>query len=370
MLISGEHVRVVPWTVDDFLNGRAEWQRLLATTEADPLFLSWDWQSLWWQLFGAARRRELAILAAYRSGELVGIAPFYRKRETRLGLIPVQSLQVIGLSWRDPDDLVSEYLDILATEHDYACVRTAVLDFIEANEKHSELVIGATDRRRGWADALRQRQEAAQAGTLREIDGATSYQADLSSGFENYLRSLGGSTRRSLWHLRKRLEELGPVSLASASADEIEQALHELNRLHATRWGEPVFNGPRWQFHLNFARGAAARGQLCLSRLTVGQQTVCMLYDVRIGKRQYNIQMGFDPKFAPDLSLGLLHLGYAMEAAADAGVTGYDFLAGQGRATDYKRHLSQATRSLTTVQYVRGPILSRLYRWHEGRRKA
>lgn len=369
MLTSNAHVRIVPWTGDDFLNSRCEWQRLLAASEADPLFLSWDWQSLWWRTFGAPRQRELMVLAAYRSDELIGIAPFYRKKELRKGLIPVRSLQLLGLSWRDPDDLISEYLDIVVGESDYGRVRTAFLDFIEANEYGSEVVIGATDRRRGWPEALRQRLGASP-GIVREIDGAASYQADLSSGFDEYLRALGASTRRRLWNLRTRLGELGPVSLRYASVREVESALHELNRLHATRWGEPVFSGRRWQFHLDFARGAAQRGELRLSRLVVGQQTVCVLYDIRIGQRQYNVQMGFDPQFARNLSLGLLHLGYAMEAAADAGVTTYDFLAGPGRATDYKDNLSQQTRQLNTVQYVRGTVLSSLYRWHDRRRRA
>ena len=64
---------------------------------------------------------------------------------------------------------------------------------------------------------------------------------------------------------------------------------------------------------------------------------VSVLYDVRKGARQYNIKMGFDPNFSSQVSLGLIHLGYAMERAAERGVASYDFLAGPGRTSDFKR---------------------------------
>jgi CelD/BcsL family acetyltransferase involved in cellulose biosynthesis len=90
-----------------------------------------------------------------------------------------------------------------------------------------------------------------------------------------------------------------------------------------------------------------------------------VLYDIRKGTRQYNIKMGFDPAFSSRVSLGLIHLGYAMEAAAERGVTMYDFLAGPGQTSDYKRHLSQARRALSCVQMLRGRVLPALYRWRD-----
>jgi CelD/BcsL family acetyltransferase involved in cellulose biosynthesis len=92
---------------------------------------------------------------------------------------------------------------------------------------------------------------------------------------------------------------------------------------------------------------------------------VSVLYDIRKGACQYNISMGFDPSFSRKLSLGLLHLGYAMEAAAESQVSTYDFLAGSGLRSDYKRHLSQVRRSLSCVQVLRGFVLPPLYRWHD-----
>lgn len=361
-------IQIRTWTYTDFISRRKQWMELLACSNADPLFMSWDWQLLWWQIFGASAGHELVLLAACRGEELVGLAPLYCKSQLRKGLIPIRSLQLIGSSWRDPTCLISEYLDILAVGPLYTQVRAAFLEFILARADCSEVAICCADERQGWCDALRSPGDR-RGHLVRSVDHAVSYQADLSSGFESYLRLLGESTRRKLFNLRRRLQQLGKVVVGPVEPQAVELTLHHLNRLHATRWGSPVFSGPRWQFHLAFARGAAERGQLQLSRLIVAERTVCVLYDIRIGRVQYNLQMGFDQEFGRSMSLGLLHLGYAMEQAAAAGVQAYDFLAGPGRVTSYKEHLAQRTRSLGTAQLVRHPLLARLYRWHDRRKK-
>ena len=151
----------------------------------------------------------------------------------------------------------------------------------------------------------------------------------------------------------------------SARADEVEAGFAELNRLHEMRWGRPAFIGQRLQFHLRFARHLARQGELRLSRLSVDGRVVSVLYDVLRNGRQYNIKMAFDPTFSQRLSIGLMHLGYAMEAAAAERATLYDFLAGPGKTTDFKRLLSQKQCPLSSVQMVRGALLPALYRWRD-----
>jgi CelD/BcsL family acetyltransferase involved in cellulose biosynthesis len=59
---------------DDPAIGRDEWDRLLRLGDTDEVFLSWDWQRVWWNEFGGDRR--LLLLAA-RGGAGQAIAPFF-----------------------------------------------------------------------------------------------------------------------------------------------------------------------------------------------------------------------------------------------------------------------------------------------------
>jgi CelD/BcsL family acetyltransferase involved in cellulose biosynthesis len=155
------------------------------------------------------------------------------------------------------------------------------------------------------------------------------------------------------------------VRFEFVAPEEIDSGFSDLNRLHQLRWKRSAFTGNRLAFHRTLARRLAARGELALSRLRVGGDVVSVLYDIRKGARQYNIKMGFNPAFSSRVSLGLIHLGYAMEAAADQGAAVYDFLAGPGQTSDYKRNLSQTRRAMSCVQMLRGRVLPALYRWRD-----
>jgi CelD/BcsL family acetyltransferase involved in cellulose biosynthesis len=59
---------------DDPSFGPAEWGGLLATGSSDGVFLTWEWQSAWWQAFG---RGELLLIVAERAGTVVALAPLF-----------------------------------------------------------------------------------------------------------------------------------------------------------------------------------------------------------------------------------------------------------------------------------------------------
>ena len=351
------------WAVEEWLGSELAWSRLLARSGADPLFLSWEWLTDWWRSYGGSLGRSPDILAFYRGEDLVGLAPLYHRLVMR-GVLLAHSVQVIGLSWRDSEPLISEYLDVIAAPQDLGAVRHACLRLLLDEPAWTELVIGYSAAGQQWRDAFA-RLAPARGHYVRELDRSVSYQADLAQGFGPYLRDLGQSTRRSLWNLRRRLTDQGAVSLEFVAAGEIDGGFSDLNRLHQLRWKRPAFTGKRLAFHRTLASRLATHAELAFSRLRVGGDVVSVLYDIRKGARQYNIKMAFDPAFSSRVSLGLIHLGYAMENAADHGISSYDFLAGPGRASDYKRHLSQSRRALSCVQMLRGRILPALYRWRD-----
>jgi len=352
------------WTVADWLGNEAGWNRLLERSRADPLFLSWEWLTHWWQCFAAELAATPEILAFYRGADLVGVVPLYRRRLIRAGMLPASSIQPIGLAWRDPAAVMSEYLDVVAAEADAQTVRRACARALLEEATWTEWVIGFTASARQWCEAFARR-EPGQRQYVRDLDRSASYQADLSQGFANYLRALGRSTRRSVWGLRRRLTESAQVRFETVGRDEVEEAFADLNRLHELRWKKIAYAGARLAFHTGLAKELAVRGELAISRLRIGGEVVSVLYDIRKGGCQYNISMGFDPAFNRKLSIALLHLGYAMEMAAESRVVTYDLLAGRGQRSDYKRNLSQRCRELSCVQVLRGHLLPSLYRWHD-----
>jgi len=351
--------------MEEWLGSEAEWDGLLGRSNADPLFLSWQWLTHWWRHYGGPLRLTPEILAFYRSNTLVGLAPLYRRHVLRAGIVRASSVQMMGFAWRDPRPLISEYLDVIAAPPELDRVRDECARTLLSEEAWTEFVIGFTAAGPQWREVFSSR-GSSQVNYMRELDRSVSYQADLAHGFGTYLKELGQSTRRSLWGLRRRLaQEYGEVEFESLTPEQIDSGFSDLNRLHRLRWTRPAFAGERLEYHRAFATHLAARGELAFTRLRVAGKVVSALYDIRKGTRQYNVKIGFDPAFTTRLSLGLTHFGYAMESAAESGVTLYDFLAGPGQTYDFKRNLAQMERKLSCVQILRGRSLASIYRWRD-----
>ena len=137
------------WGVDQWLGNAVAWKALLACSSADPLFLSWEWLTHWWQCYGGSLGRAPDILAFYRGEDLVGLAPLYHRLVMR-GVLLAHSVQVIGLSWRDSEPLISEYLDVIAAPQDLGAVRHACLRLLLDEPAWTELVIGYSAAGQQW----------------------------------------------------------------------------------------------------------------------------------------------------------------------------------------------------------------------------
>jgi hypothetical protein len=360
-----DQFRIREWTYSEWLAREDQWAQLLSRSGQDPLFLSWEWMTTWWRVFGVRPTHSLCLLAAYRDDDLIGIAPLYRSTVNRRGL-RMHSMQFIGHSCEDNSIVSSEYLDVLAEPDHRDEVRTLFVEHLARLDSWSEFVISRSMHAEKWTAAFTAALPPSRSYE-RILDESRSHQADLSLGFENYRAKLGQSTRRSVWNLRRRVVEGGSFEFVDEA--HIEEAFADLNRLHLLRWNRPAFVDKRLQFHMELATRLAKRGELAMSRLSMDGKVVSVLFDVRRGGRQYNIKAAFDPGVTQGFSIGRIHFGYALEAAAALGVATYDFLAGRGLKTDYKAHLSQLAEDLKTVQILRGVALPLVFRCYDAYRK-
>ncbi len=351
------------WSEEEWIQSRARWNDILDGSTGDPIFSSWEWQTGWWRHFGQTLGGELLLLSFERNGKLIGLMPAYLTVVRRRGL-RLRSVQMVGHHFRNPDALISEYLDVIAKPDCARDVARAGVAWLLGETACDEFVVSFGRAGSVVSQALRD-SAYGRGGYCRGTDYIDAYAADLTRGFGEYLGSLGGSSRRSLYLLRRRLEGHGSIHFDHASLDELIDTLNLMNRLHSSRWGEPAFTGQRLAFHQEYARAMSAVGRLFLSRLWVGDRVVSVLYDVVGSRGQYNLQMGFDQTFSERVSLGRLHFGYALEHAASRNVGRYDFLAGTGRRTQYKASLSQEIQRLSTTQLLTKRWIGTLYRLHD-----
>jgi CelD/BcsL family acetyltransferase involved in cellulose biosynthesis len=350
----------------EFARLRGPWQRLLASSDADPLFMSWDWQWLWWQHHHAMLGARLRLLALYAEDDLVALAPMY-EHKARLRGIPIRRLEIIGLAWHHSEAFFSEYLDFIV-DRGIAAAATECLGKAIEGLRWDELVIGNVQADSLAIAVLR---KCAAAAAARPEEALASYRISLASGFETFTNSLSSSARRRLLHHRERLVNPSLVRMTQA---QVGATLEHLAELKKVRWRDRYAQSPVLRaFERAVAQSFASRGQLQLTALRSDGQVLGIMYNIRVGTTEYYLQSAFDPTLARGLTPGYLHFGYVMEAAAAEGVTCFDLLAGQGLVGDYKRQLSADVVPVQTYRAVRPVWLRALYearrRWRASRER-
>ncbi len=181
--------------------------------------------------------------------------------------------------------------------------------------------------------------------------------------FSDYLSRLSQSARARLFNKRKKLEQLGSLAITNIWPD-LGRFIDLLNGFHQERWGKPCYQNENLDFIKRFLGSIVEQGaKVNLSVMTLDEQPISLLLDVEYFGRVYNFQAGFVEKLSNNIAVGSLHLGYAIEAAfSDPAVKYYDFMAGQGKNTDYKAAFANSQQQLATLYVIRPAWLYWLYK--------
>ncbi len=341
-----------------------EWQRCLGQSDADPLFMSWPWLYSWWETWSQVLGLDLLLVGVFdESDSLIGLGPFFsRYLETPMGL-RVRRLHVLGNAWRIEPTVRSEYSSVIARRGQEALVRSEIFGFL-AGQSWDELVVCdiTAEELSLWKNAVSETLGEAQYVTRSEDKGV---RVDTTALFADWRAALGKNTRLKAFNRRRYLHGLGCVEFETAGS-EAERAVFfsGLNEFHQWRWGKPAFNTQALNFHQRFiARLPDSGMQARCSTLYLDGARISVLYDIDTGRGRYNLQSGYLENLDPKLSLGTLHLGFAIEDSfRDEGCCYYDLLAGSGKATHYKSRFNGSPVRFTTVQLVRASVMRMIYR--------
>jgi hypothetical protein len=346
----------------DFKNMAEEWRSCLEMSHANPLFLGWPWLFSWWEVWSQILGLELLLIGVYDEGDtLVGLGPFYRRAMvTSLGL-RVYRLYLIGSAWRLAPTVRTEYCGLILPRGRSMEANKAVLQLV--NElQWGEMICSDVS---GPETAQFAPDHWSRAHGPRLIQRTNDLGIRIAAGgsFNEWLKSLGKNTRLKVYNRRTYLSERGELEFGPHRYDMDGDFFDCLNGFHQTRWGKPVFDVDALRFHRLFlSRLPLCGGKSELTALRCNGQCVSVLYDVVFDGWRMNLQAGFIEDFDNRVSLGSLHLGFAIEAAfSDAAVNFYDLLAGAGKTHFYKSHFKGEPVEFFTFQVVKSPFLAFLY---------
>jgi len=305
-----------------------EWNRLLAESAGDTIFLRHEWLRLWWKHFGSGRR--LAVFLARRGSRLVAALPLMEVRSSMAG-IPVTTLQSLTNYHSFRFNALCAPGEEAALEAIWTALRTRKrrwdvvrMEEVPADAPVLDPLLRAARRDGSPVGAWR----GAQVPYLRTEGSWEEYHATLSQGMRANLR------RRN-----RQLREKGDVRYRCVSAPEaVPEALRIGLPLEGSGWKASqgsaiVSSATLTSFYSEWAAVAAENGWLRLSFLDVAGIPVAFDFSTLYGGRYYDLKMGYDPAWGR-FSVGQIIKAEILRRCFESDTREYDFLGQTMRAKD------------------------------------
>ncbi len=328
-------------TADAFEALAGQWNALLARSAADTLFLTHEWQTVWWRELGDG---ELRILAIYDDdGALIGLAPLFFAPNA-LGAVEVA---LVGCKE------VSDYLDfICARGHEPACLR-AVVDFLKSSDAPAWQSLALCNIvETSPTLALLPEMLSAEGWRPHLAFEDTCPVLALPDSFEAYLATLEGKERRELQRKLRRASEEVAITFTTEAGALTRDMDDFIALMKASAPEKAAFMTPRMaRFFHAIAEAMFGVGRLQLAFLEVAgvRAAAYMNFVYKDAVLVYN--SGLDPQKYAYLSPGQVLIARLIEKAIRDGRRAFDFLQGD---EEYKYKLGGKDVSLYTLSAQRG----------------
>ncbi len=343
-----------------------EWNALLRQSGSDSIFLSWEWISTWWEVFGS--RFELRIVTARsENGELLGVAPLMVGRGRGAFGRYVRRLMMIG----QEVETQAEYLDFFVKSDRVMEVTRALCEYL--TERQPELwdmvefhLVPANSPNLSIVEHILTRYGC----EWVPPETTKGHFTELPESWDEYMRMRSKHFRRNWRSYSNRLNRAGDVRYLLAGTDvPLDQAmgmLIELNRDRYGRRGQSFRTDDYVLFHKRLSAQLLDRDSLFLLLLALNDTVVAARYGFLYGDKIWEFQGGWR-RDCEKLQVAFLLTGAAIQWGIEHGYREYDFLAGD-RA--YKRRWGTGEREFLTLRALtsRWPVsLNR--RWLNTRRR-
>lgn len=301
----------------------SEWNTLLQRSVTNEVFLTWEWQSTWWDIYRAG---ELFIVTVRTDdGRLVGIAPWFV--QTSNGERVLRTIGCVD---------VTDYVDIIVDRYAVSTVQIALADLLSQSREHFDRVNlcnipESSPTSQFMPDLLRQRGFDSDL-LLQEVCPVI----HLPSEWEEYLSMLDKKQRHEIRRKVRRAESEATIEYKVLDSSSLPIDLNEgtlalfFDLMRASQPAKAQFldKETNREFLGRILQVTAQSGWLRLSFLSCNGVPAACYADFIYGDHVQVYNSGLDPAVEPQLSLGNVLLAYNIQSAIERGIQVFNFLRG------------------------------------------
>lgn len=281
-----EHGNGISWTFYDSFELLAdldqEWDAFVEKVGGE-VFLSFDWQKLWWKYYG--RNRELRIFVFRRNTEIVGVLPCFFE-SFRFGPFETRAVKLVG-----SDYSITSFTIPIQAEHLKEVISIAVME-MKKHWNFDLLLIGPVS---GYAC---EKHRSAFISAFRSVDSFRLFYDSsqvqtyftICDNLEKQISSLSKKEKKRMRRMYKQLTASGKETVSdSASRNDCLIMFDKFVKMHQEHWNSSGKSGhfgawpSAYQFHKELVESQSKRNRLRLLEIRINDRTVAYKYSYRFG---------------------------------------------------------------------------------------
>jgi hypothetical protein len=295
------------------------WSRILAQLEGSPIFLTPEWQQVWWDQFGGDST-DLRLMVVGGEEDPLGIAPM---------LLSGDTLTFLG------DTDLFDYHDFILQNKDAAAFYPALVERLNVEPWRTMELVSLVESS-STLEYLPNLYEALGCSVNIEEEDVVPG-AVLPATWDEYLAALRKKDRHELRRKLRRLDDHGDYRVVQASGDDLQESLTSfLSLMEESKEEKREFLTPkRQEFFGRMASVMNDAGYLRLFFLELNGEKVAGSLCFDYGGRRFLYNSGYRLAYGA-FSVGLLLKALCIKQAIEEGLSYFDFLRGPEQ---YKHHL-------------------------------
>jgi CelD/BcsL family acetyltransferase involved in cellulose biosynthesis len=316
----------------DFKELKSSWGELLESSDANSLFLTWDWINCWQQT--SATENHPYIVLIIKNNNIIGIAPFYIQKYCLLKYISYKALRFIG-----DQNIGSEYANFIVSPIDSSAIKQQLWQILSQKKSAWDFIWFTNVSKwtlggKSLVDTLKL--NSSLNFHQRHVEFA---QTSLHEIGDDIMPFLSKSLRTNIKQTQKHLSNYGKWDIKlSENIAELNIHMEALFSLHNKRWKKAGLKGSFERrpalvnFYKAFVPIALEKKYLRLLRLEINNEIQAIQLGYVYKNQFLAIQEGFNPDFLAGTGQVLRY--FSFNNCLKEHLNDYDFLGGY---TDHKR---------------------------------